>query len=174
MCLIRAAERRSIKRVFLFTPQPRNSPASLSGGSDCSPSRCIHCHWDRSGGSSVSSCVIVFSACVCMSALRYLWMENFYQLGSLSHHSGSVSPSFRRGWWHLHTKLLLISTAERRAEKERAYCLFWLVMLPCFETLDAIKLFVLNCPVNGILSFLRAEFIIFSLFISRHKPLYNT
>lgn len=58
------------------------------------------------------------------------------------YHSGSVSPLFCRGWWHLHRKWLLIWKADLHRERERQRCcLIWLVKLECFESFAAIKLF---------------------------------
>lgn len=90
------------------------------------PSRRGRCHWDGSGGSCVSSCVIVlFSACVRVIAICE--RKIFYQRGSPSHHPGSVSSSFAGGWWHLHTKLQLISRREKGWARGRGKepCFVW-------------------------------------------------
>lgn len=103
--------------------------ASLSWGSYCNPSWCIHCHWDGSGGSCMSSCVIVFSAfvCACQRVIICKW-KILYQFGSPSRHSGFCFPFFRQGWWHLHTKWLLIWKRgwQRDGQKMTCYAgVFW-------------------------------------------------
>lgn len=164
--------------IFVHTTATNRS-VSLSWGSSCSPSWRTHCHWDRSGGSCMSSCVIVFSACVWHISMRhYQCVENFISVGFTLTSLRICFPFFRWGWWHLHAKLLLIWKREWQRDKQRkrgGYCLIWLVTLTCCETLDAIRLFVLNCPVTGILSFFREEIIINLFFLSTlAEPLYNT
>ena len=93
MFLIGEARQRSIWRVLFVHSAAMNRAVGLSWGSDCTPSWRIHCHWDRSGGGCMSSCVIVFTVRVCAWVCAPEW-KIVYQFSLALHHSGSVSSSF--------------------------------------------------------------------------------
>lgn len=133
------------------------------------------CHWDRSGCSCLSSCVIVFSASVCASQrVSICEWKILYQFGSHSHHSGSVSPPFA-GVSDIYIQNYCLSQRDGQRMRER-YCLIQLVMFACFETFDAIKLLILcsECPVNGILFFFNRIHHPSPFLPTLTEPLYDT
>lgn len=124
--------------VFVHTTAV-NSPVGLSWGSYCRPAWCIHQSWDRSGGGCVSSCVIVFSACVrpCQCVIISEW-KIFYQFSPLS---------FARVT-NIYIKNDCLSQRETGRGKREPCSSDLTCSAGVFETPVAIKLFVLNCPVN--------------------------
>lgn len=160
MCLIGEARQRSIDMVFWFTPQPQC--VSVSGGCDC----LVAVHTVTGTDEVAVHCVIVFSACVCMSARHYLQMENLYQFCSPSHRSGSVPPSIAGvGDIYIENECLSERQNGRQRKREHVVC-SELFSCRVWEMLDVIKLFVLNCPVNEMLSFFQNRIHHLPLFLS--------
>ena len=102
---------------------------SLSGGSNRSPSWRVNCHWDRSGVSCVSSCVIVFSACVLHVSSSQSVRGKIVHISS----AGSVSPLLfpvRFGDIYIQNERLSQRGIAKRREASFDLTCYWIVLWP--------------------------------------------